>query len=137
MKNILFIITFFTAIFSGFAQNLNSKYVLVKKVYDFQEISNDYRVQDFLKNNLEDFGYIVIMEGEELPDDVAKDPCKMLTCNVNRDQNMLSTRLVVSFVNCKNNVVYSTKGSSRLKLHKKSYPDALRDAFQNSFLRTK
>ena len=137
MKNILFFIVFFTTIFSGSAQNLNSKYVFVKKVYDFQETNNEYRVQDFLKNNLQDFGYTVILEGEQLPNEVINDPCKMLTCNVERDKNMLTSKLIVNLLNCKNNVIFTAKGESKTKLRQKAYPEALRNAFKNSVLQAK
>jgi len=43
------------------AQGLNAKYVQMKKVYNFQEEFNEYRVNSFLKHKLEEAGYTVFL----------------------------------------------------------------------------
>jgi hypothetical protein len=43
---------------------------------------------------------------------------------------MLSTKLNVELINCKNEVVYSGDGRSKLKVYKKAYHEALRKALE-------
>lgn len=126
---------FLLALFSLFAvttqaQGFGAKYVQIKDVYSFQEKFNEYRVNSFLKHQLEEAGFIVFYESQELPDEVKKDPCKLLKCNVMRDQSMLATKLILSLQNCKNETVFSAAGESRLKQRDKSHVDAVKNALE-------
>lgn len=130
MKKILFLIFIICLNFTAKAQIANEKYVQVKQVYDFQDKFNEYRVNSYVKFKLEEAGYTVFYDNQELPAEVANDPCKLLKCNVTRDKSMLATKLQVTLVNCKNQTVYSAKGESRVKKRTKSHVDALKNALQ-------
>lgn len=119
------------------AQGLNTKYVLVKKVYDFQEEFNEYRVNSFIKYKLEEAGYTVFYDDQELPQEVKTDPCKLLKCNVERGKSMTATKLTVTLINCKSQAVFTANGESRVKLRSKSHVDALKNAFEYTILNKK
>lgn len=137
MKKYLFLVLFALIGVASNAQGLNVKYIQVKQVYNFQEQFDEYRVNSFLKNRFEDYGYTVIYDTDELPAEVKADPCKLLICNIDREKSSLSTKVVVSLTNCKKEVVFSSKGESRVKKREKSYVDALRNSFQYSVLNNK
>lgn len=134
MKKFL-LLMLFTCLGLGMqAQGLNAKYIQIKKVYNFQEEFNEYRVNSFLKHKLEEAGYTIFYENQELPQEVKSDPCQLLKCNVERDKSMLATKLKVTLVNCKNQTVFTADGESRIKLRSKSHVDALKNAFEYSVL---
>lgn len=137
MKKFLFLMLFTCLGLGMQAQGLNAKYVQIKKVYNFQEEFNEYRVNSFLKHQLEEAGYTVFYDDQELPQEVKADPCKMLKCNVDRDKSMLATKLKVTLVNCKNETVFNANGESREKKRNKSHVDALKNALEFSVLNKK
>lgn len=137
MKKILFLALCGLFAMNAQAQSLNAKYIQIKKVYNFQDEFNEYRVNSFLKHQLEQAGYVVFYESQELPAEVQADPCKMLKCNVERDKSMLATKLQITLVNCKNETVFTANGESRLKKRDKSHVDAIKDALQYTVLNKK
>ena len=137
MKKFLFLMLFVPICFGVKAQGLNTKYFPITEVYDFQDKFNEYRVNSFLKHQLEEAGYTVFYENEELPQEVISDPCKMLKCNVERDKSMLATKLKITLVNCKKETIFTANGESRLKLRSKSHVDALKNALEYSVLKKK
>lgn len=137
MKKILFLMLFTCLGFGMQAQGLNAEYVQMKKVYDFQDEFNEYRVNSFLKHKLEEAGYTVFYDDQELPQEVKADSCKLLKCNVARGKSMTATKLTITLVNCKNQQVFIANGESRLKLRSKSHVDALKNALEYSGLNKK
>jgi len=137
MKKFLFLMLFACLGLVMQAQGLNAKYVQMKKVYNFQEEFNEYRVNSFLKHKLEEAGYTVFYEDQELPQEAKADPCKVLKCNVERGKSMTATKLTVSLINCKNEQIFTANGESRVKLRSKSHVDALKNALEYSALNKK
>lgn len=134
MKKFLFLMLFTCLGLGMQAQGLNAKYIQIKKVYDFQEEFNEYRVNSFLKHKFEEAGYTVFYDDQELPQEATADPCKLLKCNVERGKSMTATKLTVTLVNCKSQTVFTANGESRLKLRSKSHVDALKNALEYSVL---
>lgn len=94
-------------------------------------------MNSFLKHKLEEAGYTVFYDDQELPQEVTADPCKLLTANVERGKSMTATKLTVSLVNCKNEQIFTANGESRLKLRSKSHVDAIKNALEYSVLNKK
>lgn len=118
------------------AQSLNNtKYVEIKGVYDFQTTFNQYRLNSFLKFQLEQAGFQVYYDNEDVPAEVKADPCQALKCIVTRDKSMLATRLNIQLVNCNGHLVFSSDGESRLKNHNKSHVDAVKDALEHTVIK--
>jgi|SRR5690554_3429210 len=136
MKKILFM-----AFLSVFALNVqaqsltDTKIVQMKGIYDFQTEFNEYRVNSFLKYQLEEAGFQVYYDTQEMPTEVKTDPCKELKCIVTSDKSMLSTKLNIQLINCKGDVVFTADGESRLKKRNKSHVDAIKDALEYSALK--
>ena len=134
MKKFLFLILFTCLGLGMQAQGLNAKYIQIKKVYDFQEEFNEYRVNSFLKHKFEEAGYTVFYDDQELPQEATADPCNVLKCNVERGKSMTATKLTITLVNCKNQQVFFFFLKSRLKPRSKSHVGALKNALQSSDL---
>lgn len=137
MKKIVFLVLCGLFGIGTQAQGLKTKYIQIKDVYHFQDEFNQYRVNSFLKHQLEEAGYVVFYESQELPAEVKIDPCNMLKCNVERDKSMLATQLQITLVNCKNEAVFTASGESRLKEHRKSHVDAIKNALAYTVLSKK
>lgn len=137
MKKFLFLMLFTCLGLGMQAQGLNAKYVQIKKVYNFQEEFNEYRVNSFLKHKLEEAGYTVFYDDQEVPEEVKAEPCQLLKGNVERGKSMTATKLTVTLVNCKNETIFTANGESRIKLRSKSHVDALKNALEYSVLNKK
>lgn len=136
MKKIIMVLFLGLFALNAQAQSLNNtKYVEIKGVYDFQTAFNQYRLNSFLKFQLEQAGFQVYYDNQDVPAEVQSDPCKALKCIVTRDKSMLSTKLNIQLINCKGNVVFTTDGESRLKNHNKSHVDAIKDALEHTTIK--
>ncbi|WP_177761178.1 hypothetical protein [Flavobacterium sp. I3-2] len=127
------IILLFIALFSlGMsAQKQDVKFINLKRTYDFQSEPNEYRLNTALKQKLENLGYIVYFDNE-MPQEVRLDPCAEYVGELTRGKGSLSTELTFVLKDCKGNIVFNNSGKSRLKLHSKSYMDALQNIFKYS-----
>lgn len=129
MKTItLFALFFFGGIALSFAQNLNAyKYIEVPVKYGFQDEENEYLLNGLTAFLFEKQGFKVLYE-EEIPENT--DPCEILKANVVDESSFFRTKVKVTLEDCYDNIVFTSElGKSRYKEYKKSFQDALRNAF--------
>jgi len=134
MKYILIFIFALSLQFSfGQTKSLNAyEYVIVPMQFNFQSESNQYNLNILARVLLKEEGFKVYMDQEEKPLALGLDPCNSLRANIIQEDAFLTTKLKFVLLDCSNDVVYETKqGVSRLKDFKKSYKDALREAFES------
>lgn len=135
MKKLLLLALFSVFALGAQAQTIaGANIIQVKGVYDFQTEFNEYRINSYLKYRLEEYGFTVYYDTQEVPAEVANDSCKELKCVVERDKSMLATKLTIKLVDCKGNVVFSADGQSRIKKRAKSHVDAIKNALEHSAL---
>jgi len=118
--------------FNSYAQrSINTyKYVVVPDFYTFLKSKDQYQLNSLTKFLFNKYGFEAYIEGDDYPDDLLPKSCNILYADIINDSNFLSTTLKVSLTDCDGNVVYvSEKGRSKEKEYKKSYHEALRDAF--------
>ena len=130
MKKILLLLVVLFS-FGMNAQESKVKYINLKRVYDFQEEPNEYRLNTALKQKMEELGYIVYFD-REMPQEVRLDPCLEYTGELIKEKGSLKTELTFVLKDCKENIVFQNSGVSRLKKHNKSYMDAFQKIFQYS-----
>lgn len=130
MKKILFLFALLCS-FGMTAQNQKVKYINLKRAYDFQTEANEFRLNTALKQKMEELGYIVYFDNE-MPQEVRLDPCVEYVGELTRGKGSLSTELTFVMKDCKGNIVFNNSGKSRLKLHNKSYMEALQNIFKYS-----
>jgi len=129
-------VVFLVSISSLFAQDsisLNSyKYIIVPNQYEFQKSADQYEINSLTKFLFEKYGFNTMFSGESFPEDLAKNPCLALKANLIDQGSMLSTKINLELVDCRNAVVYtSEEGRSKIKDFKKGYHDAIRKAFDS------
>ncbi|MCJ7759163.1 MAG: hypothetical protein MUP24_13575 [Gillisia sp.] len=132
-KLLIFTFVFIGFISSTLGQDLNSyKYVLVPSSFEFLKEPNQYQLNELTKFLFEKYGFEAYVEDEELPMELSQNRCKALIANVKNNSGLFSTKLVVVLKDCKNNELFISKeGSSREKVYKTAYQEALRDAFES------
>jgi len=135
MRKLLFLALFGIFTIVAHAQSLTTvKNIQIKGVYDFQTEFNEYRMNSYLKYRLEEYGFNVYYDTQDVPAEVKADPCKELKCIVQRGKSTLTTELTITLVNCKGAVVFTAKGESRLKKRSKTHVDAIKNALEYSTL---
>ncbi len=134
MTRILFfgLALFFTINFSA-QQSVNDyKYVIVPEGYMFLKENDGYQLNSLTKFLFKKYGFEAYMRGDELPDDLKRNGCKGVRADVKKKPGLLKTKLIVDLIDCNGKVIFSSKeGVSREKDFKKSYHEALRDAFKD------
>ncbi|MDB2462969.1 hypothetical protein N9W61_02575 [Algibacter sp.] len=133
IKFLTFAITCFLAT-SVFAQaNINNyKYVIVPKKYDFLKERDQYQLNSLTEFLFKKYGFEVVMEGSDYPDELVQNRCLALNSDVVKGSGMFKTKLEITLRDCTDKLVYTSKiGESREKEFKASYTAALRGAFKS------
>ena len=128
--SISFVLIFYCSIL--FAQNnINSyKYILVPRQFEFQKSQDQYQLNSLTKFLFNKAGFSVLYTDEHYPEDLANKNCLALTTKINSGSSLFKTKMSIELYDCQNKVVYITKeGISREKDYKKSYQEAIRNAF--------
>ena len=108
------------------------KYVIVPNKFDFLKYDDQYQLNSLTKFLFNKEGFQVLFVGDNRPEELYDNTCLGLTSRVNNNSSLLSTKLVIELVNCRNEIVFtSTEGRSKEKDYKKGYQKALRDAFNS------
>ncbi|MCF6407317.1 hypothetical protein L3C95_30765 [Chitinophaga filiformis] len=108
----------------------NYKYILVPDRFDFLKMDNQYGLNTLTKFLLQEKGFTAIMGSEQLPADVAANPCNALKTEIVQKKGLFVTNLTLLLKDCQGNVIFKTKeGKSREKDYQVAYEFALRDAF--------
>ena len=131
MKKKLLLIFLLVASIS-FSQNINDyNYVIVPKKFSFFNEPDRFNLNTLSKMFMEKHGFKAFFDDAVLPDDAAKNQCK-LYLDVLKNSNMFTTKLTVVLRDCHNEVVFtSAEGKSTEKGYKVAYTIALREAFKS------
>jgi hypothetical protein len=130
MKKILAILILLIG-FNTQAQSIfDYDYVIVPERFDFQNSKHQFQLNSLLRVLFQEKGFKVLMNTEEKPDDLAKNPCLALNTQVEKLSSLLNTKFQIKLVDCYNKVVFESKiGKSNSKAHKKGYKEGIKDAF--------
>lgn len=108
--------------------------VIVPNRYAFQKEDNQYQLNVLTKFLLEKQGFKTYMESE-VPAELLQNPCEVLKADVKNESNMMTSKLQLVLNDCSNKTVFTSEiGKSREKEYKKSYQEALRNAFAGNAL---
>jgi hypothetical protein len=130
-KAALFAVLFFFVLPVVSQNELNAyKYIIIPKKYDFLKTENQYRLNSLTKHNFDKLGYMTLIQGEALPDEVKSNPCMAATADVVNESNAFTTKLKLTLSNCLGQIVFTSKqGTSKIKEFDKTYSDALEKCF--------
>ena len=131
MKRYLLLLLLFTTL-SGYTQNTinNYKYILVPEQYSFFKEVNQYGLNNLTRKLLEEKGFTVYFDNENLPVEIAGNKCKAMTADLTEKKGMFTTTLTLILKDCQGNVIFKGKeGKSREKEFTAAYTEALKNAF--------
>ena len=116
----------------SFAQEVNQyEYIMVPVRFSFQESDNEYRLNTLLKYRLQELGFEAYYTSDQLSANY-DDRCRFLTVDVINESSLFKTKLIITFKNCRNVLVFQSElGTSREKERKIAYPEALEDALKS------
>lgn len=117
---------------AGYSQStINSyKYVLVPERFDFSREDNQYGLNTTTKMLLELKGFVVFMNNEALPPELAANKCNALKAELVEKKGFFTTGITLLLKDCQGNTIFKSKeGKSREKEFQPAYDQALRDAF--------
>ena len=132
MKRIVFLLMF--VYMAGFAQkNINNyKYVIVPSKFGFLNKTDKYQTSSLVKFLLKKEGFEAFLDNEKLPHNLNNNNCIALEADLKDYSKLFKTKVVVELKDCRRNIVFtSALGESRSKEYKKSYHEAIRNAFQS------
>lgn len=111
-----------------FSQDLEKfQYVRVPEKFEFLKHENQFEVNALTAFLFEKYGFEVFYK-EGVPPGI--NSCDVLQADVHSKSGLFRSRLYVTLEDCNNQVVFTTKtGVSREKDFKRSYHEALREAF--------
>ncbi|PHQ55292.1 MAG: hypothetical protein COC16_05460, partial [Lutibacter sp.] len=106
------------------------KYILVPKQFEFQNSQDQHQLNSLVKFLFNKAGFSVFFADEQYPEDLTMDRCLALKAKVNSNSSLFKTKMSIDLYDCKNKLIYSTiEASSREKVYKKAYYEAIRRAF--------
>ena len=126
------IFTLFTV--AAHSQNtINSyKYVLVPQKFDFLRDDDEYGLNSTTRLLLEQKGFVVFWNNENLPPALTANRCTALIAEVTQRKAIFSTNLTLLLKDCSGNIIFKSKeGKSREKEYNVAYDEALKDAFSS------
>ena len=116
---------------SSFAQSVNDyQYVIVPEKFDFAKSIDEYQLNSLTQFLFNKYGFDSYRERDEKPPGLKNGSCDALYADVESDSNFRISRFTVFLKDCNGKVIFvSEQGRSKEKDYKKSYHEALRDAF--------
>ncbi len=129
IKIILFVLGL--CAFTSIAQNINEyKYIEVPEQYAFLNGPDEYQLNSLTKFLFNKYGFDAYLRNEKRPEDLKNQRCVALYADVLSESTFLRSKLTVILRDCDNNIIFrSEEGVSKAKEYKKSYHEALREAF--------
>ncbi|MCD8423486.1 hypothetical protein [Tenacibaculum finnmarkense] len=110
----------------------NYKYIMVPNKFDFLKTVDQYQTSSLTKFLFKKHGFTVFLADEVLPDDLAENRCLALTAVLTDASSLFTTKNSITLKDCGNKDVFSSKeGRSKIKNYKKSYHEAIRNAFKS------
>ena len=117
--------------FSSFAQSVNDyQYVIIPEKYDFAKNIDEYQLNSLTQFLFNKYGFESYRVRDEKPFGFKNGSCNALYADVESKSNYIVSRLKVVLKDCNGKIIYiSEQGKSKDKDFKKSYHEALRNAF--------
>ncbi|MFN0729778.1 hypothetical protein [Polaribacter gochangensis] len=137
MKKIFFLGLFICSIsFFGQQKLSNYKYVVVANKFDFFKKADQYQTSSLTKFLFNKYGYTSFLNTEDLPEDIKSNRCSSMFASVNDSSTMLTTKVNIVLKDCNDKILYSSIiGKSKEKVYKKSFHEAIRNAFKDPMLK--
>jgi hypothetical protein len=137
MKKMIFL-CFFISSFSFFGQQAvnNYKYVVVANKFEFFKKVDQYQTSSLTKFLFNKYGFTSYLSTDDLPGDLKENRCSNLFATINNASTMFTTKVNVVLKDCNDKIIYSSIiGKSKEKEYKKTFHEAIRNAFEDPILK--
>jgi hypothetical protein len=135
MKNSLILILLLTSNFFVLGQEKevsNYKYIIVPERFSFLKQNDQFQTSSLTKFLLKKNGFTVILDSEEYPTELKKNPCKALTAEIIDKSSLFRTTVLIELKNCAKKIIYtSEEGDSKLKDYKQGFQESIRNAHES------
>ena len=128
---LLFLITI--SAFSQQEKINNYKYILVPEKFEFLKKSDQYQTSSLTKFLLAKKGFVVFLSTDKnIPEELFFNKCLALTAKLIDDSNLFMVKNRIELKDCHGTILYaSAMGKSKEKDFKKSYHEAIRNAYSS------
>lgn len=113
-------------VFSTYSFAQNKPNILISRKYEFQKTDNSYNLNNMFKGILSS-SFTVYFESDELPLEIAQNPCNALTGVLVENSGMFNTKMKFIIKDCQNKVVYE---SAEMKSKEKDYQVAYNEVMR-------
>jgi hypothetical protein len=135
MKSTLIIVFIVAINFVSFGQDKKLdkyQYIIVPDKFDFVRSTDQYKTSSLTKFLLTKKGFKVFLSNEKLPKELQNNRCTALVANIKDESSMFTTKSTIEMRDCYGEIIYISKvGKSKDKEHKKSYQEAIRNAYDS------
>ncbi|WP_395077618.1 hypothetical protein [Flavobacterium sp.] len=132
MKIYTFILLLVSSVTFAQASLNDYQYAILPAKFKFQKEKNQYRINATTKAFFEQKGLKVFYDDDVLSQELANNNCNKVYINIDENNNMFTTKLIVSVIDCQNNALLTSKeGSSRIKEYAPAYNEALQIALKS------
>ncbi len=116
---------------AAIAQNLNGyRYALVPSKFSFQKEKDKYQLNTLSKLFMQKYGFETYFDSDAAPFEFSNVNCNKVYFNLLENNSLFFTRLKIVLSDCTGKVLFVSKeGSSKEKVLKVAYNEALRQAF--------
>ncbi|MGB5243274.1 MAG: hypothetical protein WBN28_03205 [Lutimonas sp.] len=106
------------------------EYIIIPRTFESLKEEDKYQVNSLAHFLFEKEGFKTLTEGDIFPNELSQNPCAALHLSMMDDSNLFTTKVRFKFEDCQKKVVFeSEEGKSKEKDYKKSYHEAVRNAF--------
>ena len=111
----------------------NYKYILVPEKFEFLKKSDQYQTSSLTKFLLAKKGFVVFLSTDKnIPEELFFNKCLALTATLIDDSNLFTVKNRIELKDCHGSILYtSAMGKSKEKDFKKSYHEAIRNAYSS------
>ena len=111
----------------------NYKYILVPEKFEFLKKSDQYQTSSLTKFLLAKKGFVVFLSTDKnIPEELFFNKCLALTATLIDDSNLFTVKNRIELKDCHGSILYTSAiGKSKEKDFKKSYHEAIRNAYSS------
>jgi len=125
MKNWLSSILFLSIITVNAQEITDYEYIILPESFsDFKK--NEFKLKNHLNQYLKEKQYKTLsFNSDNWPTEIKNNPCSALKADILKGKSFLNNKVEVQFLDCRQKIVFSTDGSSKIKEFEPGYQEAI------------
>lgn len=113
----------------AFGQKVSDyKYILIPEKFETFK-NNSFGLDNYLEKALKSKKYVILPKSiDQWPSEAKDNSCNVLNANIVNDKSLFTNKVILEFKDCKNKVIFESKGRSNIKEFEEGFQDALKQA---------